>query len=376
MTISLQDQRINLALSFISGSGSIITEQSEPTLVAENIKESLEKSIITANRFSIVWGPAVFRIDNGKNTKDNKDDHVLFIVKNRRFPYDYRIVIRGSWSDVNWQIENFAVHETVNWSLWDSNIPADFKDAKISYGTHLALDYIVNQAKSNNTPGYGESLIDAIDKISQEKGIHNITITGHSLGGVLASTLGLYLKRLYLNKGKNNIRINVCAFASPITGNNVFSSYVKYIFNSISIKSYKSHFLRIYNRKDIISLIWHLDGLAQIPTIYEPLIKIDEELMNKFQKIVLIVKDKDYTKLTPDLPFTAPLLESSPDLNNQVVFQHIKAYANQYGMNLVEVNDGTKPPIDDIVVINGNLSQDIIAYLSRIPLPGDNTNIA
>ncbi|NHB95327.1 lipase family protein [Photorhabdus stackebrandtii] len=369
MIISLRDQKINLALSFISGAGSIITEKSEPAIVSENIKESLEKSKVTANRFSIVWGPAVFRVNNGENSKDNKDDHVLFIVRNRRFPYDYRIVIRGSWSDVNWQVENFAVHETVNWSLWDPNIPEEFKDAKISYGTHLALDYIVNQAKSNNTPGYGKSLIDAIDKIALEKGIHNITITGHSLGGALASTLGVYLKRLYINKGKRNIRINVCAFASPIISNGTFASYIESVFNRISTTNYKSHFLRIHNHKDIISLIWHLDGLEKIPTIYEPLIKIDEKLINKFNKIVLIVKDKGYTKLTPDLPFTAPILESSPDLNNQVIFQHIKAYADKYGMNLVEVNDGTQPPIDDIVVINSNLSQDIVAYFLLIQLP-------
>ncbi|KOY63915.1 lipase family protein [Photorhabdus heterorhabditis] len=374
MAIYLKDQKINLALSFISGSGSIITEKPEPTLVAENIKESLEKSLVTANSFSIVWGPAVFRINNGENAKDNKDDHVLFIVKNRRSPYDYRIVIRGSWSDINWQVENFAVHETVNWSLWDPNIPEEFKDAKISYGTHIALDYIVNQVKSNNTPGYGESLIDAIDKIAQEKGVHNITITGHSLGGILASTLGLYLKRLYLNKRKNNIRIHVCSFANPNTGNDVFASYIKYVFNGSSVTSYKSNFLRIYNRKDVISLIWNLDGLETIPTIYEPLIKLDEELINKFKKIVLLVKDKGYTKLTPNLPFTSPILELN--LNKQVIFQHITAYANQYGMNLVEVNDGTQPPIDDIVVINSNLSQDIVAYFLLIPIPEDNTNIA
>ncbi|KGM26057.1 lipase [Photorhabdus luminescens] len=372
MTISLKDQRINLALSFISGAGSIITEKPEPAMVAENIQTSLEKSKVTANRFSVIWGPAVFRVDNGKNTKDNKDDHVLFIVKNRKIPHDYRIVIRGSWSDVNWQVENFAVHETVNWSLWDQNIPEEFKDAKISYGTHIALDYIVNQVRSNNIPGYGESLIEAINKIAAEKGIHNITITGHSLGGILASTLGLYLKRLYLNKGSNNIRIHVCSFASPNTGNDVFASYIKYVFNHTSATSYKSYFLRVHNQKDVISLIWNLDGLEKIPTIYEPLIKLDEKLIDRFKKIVLLVKDKRYTKLTPDLSFTAPILKL--DLNKQVVFQHIKAYANQYGMNLVEVNDGTKPPIDDLVVINSNLSQDIVAYFLLIPLPDGNIN--
>ncbi|WP_445494213.1 lipase family protein [Photorhabdus sp. SF281] len=353
MTISIEDQKINLALSFISNSGSIITHQPNPTLVSENIKKSLARSKATKNRFSLVWGPAVFRVgsvDKKTSVADKKDDHVLFMVKDLKTPNDYRIVIRGSWSDVNWYDENFNVGKTENWSIWDSKAPAN---AKISKGMHIALDYIINQIKSNNTPGYQESLINAIDKIALEDGVQNITLTGHSLGGVIASTLGLYLKRRYLNKGNNNIRINACSFAAPTAGNDVFASYTKSVFNGTSLPSYESQFLRIHNRTDIVSLAWHTKGLEEIKALY-PI------LFLPVSGYLLLVKDKNYTQLFPDFPFTTPMLDPSPGLIEQLVFQHIDAYAKEYGMSLIQVNDNSNPSTNyDIVVINDGLARNI-----------------
>ncbi|WP_036774362.1 lipase family protein [Photorhabdus australis] len=369
MTISIEDQKINLALSFISSSGSILTYNSEPAIVAENIKKSLESSKITANKFAIVWGPAVFRVgsvdvNKKKSVIDKKDDHVLFIVKNLTIPNDYRIVIRGSWSDVNWRDENFNVGTTESWSIWDPKAP---KNAKISKGTHIALDYVINQIKSNNIPGYGESLIDAVDKIAQEEGVKNITLTGHSLGGVLASTVGLYLKRRYIDKGNNNIRIHVCASANPTTGNDIFASYAESVFNGTLVPSYKSDFLRIHNRKDVVTLAWHVKGLEEIKALYP----ISFLLVNG---LIYLVKDKNYTHLTPDLPFTKSHSKPSPGLIEQLVFQHINAYTEQYGMSLVSAKDSSNPPTDhDIVVINDGLARNIGELFSFIAQGSNDT---
>ncbi|NHB86402.1 lipase family protein [Photorhabdus tasmaniensis] len=369
MTISLEDQKINLALGFICSSGSIITNNPEPVIVSENIKKSLESSKATANKFSIVWGPAVFRADSldfdkKKSVIDKKDDHVLFIVKNLTTPNDYRIVIRGSWSDVNWCIENLKVGITENWSIWDSKAP---EGAKISKGTHIALDYVINQIKSNNIPGYGESLIDAIDKIALEEGIQNITLTGHSLGGLLASTIGLYLKRRYIDKGNNNIRIHVSSFAAPTAGNDIFASYSESIFNGASISSYESNFLRIHNRKDIVTLAWHTKGLEEIKSLYPIFFLLIDSLISQ-------VKDKNYTQLSPDLPFTPPALNPSPGFIEQLVFQHIEAYAKEYGMSFIAVNDGANPPTDyDIVVINDGLYRNMNNLFSFIVQSSEDT---
>ncbi|EYU15709.1 lipase family protein [Photorhabdus aegyptia] len=369
MTISLEDQKINLALGFIINSGSIITYQPEPAIVSENIQKSLASSKATANRFSIVWGPAVFRVgsvdvNKKKSVTDKKDDHVLFVVKDLNNPNDYRIVIRGSWSAVNWFDENFNVGTTENWSIWDSKAP---KDAKISKGTHITLDYVVNQIKSNNPPGYGESLIEAIDKIALEEGVHNITLTGHSLGGVMASTLGVYLKRRYIDKGNNNIRIHVSSFAAPTAGNDVFASYSESVFNGTLLSSYKSNFLRVHNRKDIVTLAWSVKGLEEIKVLYP----ISTLIVNGF---ISVVKDKNYTQLTPDLAFTSPDLKPSQGLIEKLVSRHLDAYAKEYGMSFTVVNDRSNPPTDyDIVVINDGQSRNIRNFLSSIIQDEDNT---
>ncbi|OCA54443.1 lipase family protein [Photorhabdus namnaonensis] len=362
MTISLEDQKINLALGLIINSGSIVTYQPEPVIVSENIQKALASSKATANRFSIVWGPAVFRVgsvdvNNKRSVADKKDDHVLFIVKDLNNPNDYRIVIRGSWSAVNWFDENFNVGTTENWSIWDSKAP---KEAKISKGTHIALDYIVNQIKSNNSAGYGKSLVEAIDKIALEEGVHNITLTGHSLGGVIASTLGVYLKRRYIDKGNNNIRIHVSSFAAPTAGNDVFAAYSESVFNGALVSSYESDFLRVHNRKDIVTLAWSVKGLEEIKVLYP----ISTLIVNGF---ISVVKDKNYTQLTPDLPFTAPDLKPSQGLIEKLVSQHIDAYAKEYGMSFTVVNDRSNPPTNyDIVVINDGQARNIKNFLSSI----------
>ncbi|CAQ85006.1 MULTISPECIES: lipase family protein [Photorhabdus] len=358
MTISREDQKVNLALSFIINSGGIKTVKPEPGIVSENIQKSLESSKATANKFSIVWGPAVFRVDSidrKKSIIDKKDDHVLFIVQNRHDPSDYRVVIRGSWSDINWLNEDVIVCKTKDWILWDSNSP---KEAKIAYGTNMALDYIINQMKSNNPPGYGESLTDAIDKIAQKEGIQNITITGHSLGGVLSATIGLYLKRRYLDKGNNNIRINVCAFAGPTAGNETFASYSESIFNEISVAGYKSHFLRIHNSIDVVPLAWHIKGLEEIKAIY-PVLTVT------VNGLIISVLDKNYTQIFPDFPIHSQIpilpIASFDDLLVNIGNQHTKAYTKEYGMSFITIDDNSKIPTDyDIVVVNDSLSESII----------------
>ncbi|AWK41380.1 lipase family protein [Photorhabdus laumondii] len=358
MTISREDQKINLALSFVINSGGIKTSKSEPSIVSENIHRSLENSKATANKFTIIWGPAVFRVDDvnvKKSVIDKKDDHVLFIAQNRHDPNDYRVVIRGSWSDINWLNEDIIVCKTQDWARWDSRSP---ENAKIAYGTDMALGYIINQMKSNNPPGYGESLIDAIDKIALKEGIQNITITGHSLGGVLSSTIGLYLKRRYLDKGNNNIRINVCAFAGPTAGNDAFASYSESIFNDISVAGYKSHFLRIHNSIDVVPLAWHIKGLEEVKAIY-PVLTVT------INGLILSVLDKNYTQIFPDFPIHSQIpispITSFDGLLANIGNQHTHAYTKEYDMSFITIDDNSNIPTDyDIVVVNDSLSESII----------------
>ncbi|KMW73074.1 esterase [Photorhabdus luminescens subsp. luminescens] len=360
MTISLEEQKLNLALGLIINSGEISDKPDKINTIKFDINKSLKNSKTTADKFSIIWGPAVFRIDEKHH--DKKYDHVVMIVKNIDNPSDYRLVIRGTWSTINEFDEDLLVATTVDWSNWDTNIPKEFKDAKISYGTDLALKSLIN-GKPLNKDNTSLSLIDEIDKITTEEGkdkILNITVTGHSLGGLLASTIGLYLKRRYLNKGNDNIHIQVCTFAAPTAGNKIFASYSESVFSGTLMHNYyKSNFLRIHNNHDIVPLAWAIKDLKKIKAIYPHIaIKI------LVDAVILSVWDKNYTQIFPDYFFTTKIPDSIHGLFNKIGYQHIDAYPRGYGMSFIRIDNSPEIPTDyDIVVVNDSLSESIIALL-------------
>ncbi|WP_246545111.1 hypothetical protein [Photorhabdus hainanensis] len=165
MAISLEEQKLNLALSLIINSGEISGKPDEIKIIESDINKSLKSSKTTADKFSIVWGPAIFNIKEKYHNKQY--DHVVMIVKNKDNPSDYRLAIRGTWSKVNEIDEDLDVFKTVDWSNWDTDIPQEFKGAKISHGTDLALKSLINGKPINEN---NASLIGEIDKITQEEG--------------------------------------------------------------------------------------------------------------------------------------------------------------------------------------------------------------
>ncbi|TNH44328.1 lipase family protein [Photorhabdus luminescens] len=355
MTISLEEQKLNLALSLIINSGEISDKPDKINIIESDINKSLKSSKTTADKFSIIWGPAVFRIDAKHH--DTKYDHVVMIVKNTDNPSDYRLVIRGTWSKINEFNEDLLVATTVDWSNWDTNIPKEFKGAKISYGTDLALESLIN-GEPINKDNISLSLIDEIDRITTEEGkdkILNITVTGHSLGGLLASTIGLHLKRRYINN--SNIRIHVCSFAGPTAGNDIFASYSDSFFKGIlSPNSYESNFLRIHNNHDIVPLAWAIEDLEKIKAIY-PHIAIKVLV----DAVIFLVLDKNYTQIFPDYSFTTNTPDSIHGLFDKIGYQHIDAYPRGYGMSFIRIENSPEIPTSyDIVVVNDRLSERVI----------------
>ncbi|MGS0626475.1 MULTISPECIES: lipase family protein [Photorhabdus] len=343
MAISCEDQKLNLALSLIINSGETDKPDKKSTIKTD-IYTSLNNSKATAGKFSICWGPAIFQAD--KKSHDKRYDHVLMIVKNCNDSSDYRLVIRGTWSNINAFDEDLNVLETVDWLKWDPKAP---NNAKISKGTDKALNYILSQTKDD----CGELITDAIDKIAQQKGIQNITVTGHSLGGVMASTLSLYLKRYYINN--KNIRIHACTFAGPTAGNDIFASYSDSFFKgTLDSDSYKSNFLRIHNINDIVPLAWAKNDLKTIEKLYPNLAVI---IGVKFY--IHKTRHIHYTQLSPELSFSKKL-DKSLNIPESIMDQHIKAYPHCYNMSYKEIKDNSKVPTDcDIVVVDSDLSKHI-----------------
>ena len=97
----------------------------------------------------------------------------------------------------------------------------------------------------------------------------DVTVTGHSKGGALATTVALWLKDALASPdageqwdGGRGARVSCYAFAAPTPGNAAFADRIDRVLAS------DHHHLR--NRHDIVTHAWQADELARIPDLYAP----------------------------------------------------------------------------------------------------------
>jgi len=86
-----------------------------------------------------------------------------------------------------------------------------------------------------------------------------LLITGHSLGGNLATVYGSYLAAARQQKGKRDDQINIITFAAPAAGNEGFASD----FNKKFPRS-----VRVENRFDIVPKFPSASGIASLGELY------------------------------------------------------------------------------------------------------------
>jgi triacylglycerol lipase len=80
-------------------------------------------------------------------------------------------------------------------------------------------------------------------------------VTGHSLGGCLASVLALRLAERYAPR---EVRVELMTFAAPSAGNAAFARVVETTFPTAQ---------RYYNSRDLVPMAWH--DLGRLPELYD-----------------------------------------------------------------------------------------------------------
>ena len=161
--------------------------------------------------------------------------------------------VRGTdWSFwLNW-IENFAsvlplVPFTAVLSELSSGTP------QIAAGTDLGLNLLLTARGATST---GESMDIASFLAGAESGT-DIFVTGHSLGGCLASVLA---PTLTYQLG-SAVSFKVYTFAAPSAGNEDFAGYFNRLFADSHSKT--STAFRIYNNLDIVPTSWAARDVAR-----------------------------------------------------------------------------------------------------------------
>lgn len=167
----------------------------------------------------------------------------------------YTINIRGSLLEFseaalnNWLYNDLNIAEQKDWEYADSN-----SHARISDGAYFGWENL-NKLSDVST---GKKLWDFLQTISIDA---PIVITGHSLGGNLATVYATYLFGEWKKAGQTRNNINVITFAAPAAGNEDFAeSFDKQFPNSV----------RVENSNDIVPKFPVSNKVAGLGALFTP----------------------------------------------------------------------------------------------------------
>jgi Lipase (class 3) len=213
----------------------------------------------------VVWGPGL-----------SGDRANMLYVAGRSDSDQLAVVIRGTeWEFwLNW-IEDFAsVLPLVPYTDVLPSVPAGVPE--IAVGTDIGLQLLL-QTQASTLDGQN---IDVATFLAQAGADAEVFVTGHSLGGCLASVLAPSLA--YRLGSANNFK--VYTFAAPTAGNQDFADYYDRLFTDSSglIRSY-----RVYNDLDIVPASWA--SLPSIAARYTPAPQCSERIKQLIAQVQDVV---------------------------------------------------------------------------------------
>jgi Lipase (class 3) len=196
--------------------------------------------------WQVVWGPAL-----------NVDRSNLAYAARNRVTGQLAVSIRGSdfsfW--LNW-IEDLAAIRVVS---YDQFVPSASTTAQIAFGTAIGLRQVLGMRDGTTSL---ESFLTAAPEGTP------VLITGHSLGGCLASALAPCVA----DWRGSAFGISVYTIAAPSPGNAEFADYYNALFTDES----GSTAFRFFNTLDVVPNAWAT--LDTVETYYPPLVSCSSEI--------------------------------------------------------------------------------------------------
>jgi pimeloyl-ACP methyl ester carboxylesterase len=285
-------------------------------------------------KYTTVWGPAYHHIKRPlihRFNKENSIDSMAFIVQDLDCPTDYYIVIRGTnpRNLYEWIFQDFWVGNLIPWNMvpYEDLVPPSQPSTTIpaiSFGANIAFTLLVKFLKDSDS---GKSIEDFIKSLtSQFCGLAPaksgpkivIHLTGHSLGGTLATTLALYLNENWSGVFKPDIiSYN---FAGPTVGNQEFAD--------LSGRVLGDHYKRYANVLDVVTQVWNRESMEKLPIIYnENRIPIPHLLLKVLYGLAIpAVYDKKYTHIGEYQAVPSKVVPLLDQYVAQMVFQHLIPY--------------------------------------------------
>jgi hypothetical protein len=278
--------------------------------------------------WEVVWGPMLFRF---RHTLTGLYDNFIFVAKNGS---EYTVAVRGTngKAKLDWVFEDFWVTSEVSWADFAKVDPPSGLDPKIAAATHLGVSKLLAGRAVTGVPGMPHHLVDFLGaEIAAGGADVNVRVTGHSLGGALAPTLGLYLADQQGKAGgwdpDTKAEVSTFGYAGPTAGNGDFATYTN---DRMGTRAQ-----RVVNSLDVVPLSWWHDGLEAMKSIYKD-IQYPEHLgLLKTGAIDLVIEflklgGYDYQQYHQ----SGPSLVTLPKITNhkadgfmaQAGFQHVQGY--------------------------------------------------
>lgn len=342
--------------------------------------------------FDIAWGPVCWQA-----AKSYVADNTLLMVRHRAQPYRLVLSICGTHplSVQNWFQYNMDVVKLAPWPwrpVGPCSVPAlaggfaaaggssggssgssgggftsyvrqmwhdsskDEEVVGISNGTLRGLELILTLSDAAQC----RRLMDTVRDIAAARRAEapgapfEITVTGHSLGGALATAMAMYLRcrqRLWDPDGACTVRC--VTFGSPTCGNRLFAEWYDRELGATT--------KRVHCHYDVVPYAWDPATLAQLEHLYDPYIKMPRAIALAVPLCIRTVAGFHYQHVRAgaaspefvDLPPNRKLYDYTAD----VCAQHIRSYFNFYQFQ----------PLFPMLLDHVPIWKDIITFASITP---------
>ncbi|MEJ2087426.1 MAG: lipase family protein [Gammaproteobacteria bacterium] len=324
------EQRELAALSLIARTGEALEESDAEAgeILIGCIEMELDRQRVVSGKYQLVWGPATFKFPESLY-----DDNMMYVVARTASPSELVVVIRGTNAVAldNWLREDFAVSSQVDWPYQHGPLVP-----KLSHGTHVGLTALQTITARSALSGQPLSVREFLSERIGQGSLSAITVVGHSLGGALASALGLWLKETEAAWGGAGVPISVTTLAAATPGDTVFADYYERILGAATD--------RLFNPYDIVPLAWNPDTMRTIPGLYaNGGIKANwlEELL--ISSAIRSVSGMDYRQILRSAPSLAGAIQPSErSFLAQAGWQHRCGYECAMGFELETVSRDCK----------------------------------
>lgn len=249
---------INMTLAAISYAA--MKNPSDAEIRDSIILQLSDTSYTTMGKWKLAWGPGI---------SPGKGNLMYVAVDSTRDTIYYTIAIRGTV----WKFPSNVEEDMRVWKL--NKYPYGGTGDSVAAGSLSGLDTLLK----TTDPLTGRSLGTFLDSIKQGK--LKMFITGHSLGGALATMLSAWFMD---NNYASKFHLKVYTFASPSVGNESFVNRYNSMIQGVNAESH-----RVVNSKDIVPYGWsNIPGIItnQIPTL------VPLEIVGVLGLVTLYLNDK------------------------------------------------------------------------------------